>query len=288
MKYLLNQMFGPHSNLETLLDTMTDLEIAVGTEAISVSNLAKIRKVLNGFEEDPEGMCGEFFQFIATAPLGLSEQAAKHLNSVDTSWMNSEQRHIATDLVTDVKDLGAELDRFTLKLAKLAPWRVAYNSTVDVLRVWRTKDNEVIGEPSPRKVQIDSVPTRLCGIVSAESDSGGKQTMLSVSEAIYKGDDNAREDYLIDIPAIFQIGFGMHRVKAPKGSNEDQTMIALYRTICAAMPVVFQSISMATKLSRLGALDDPEGIYAAFAPVVRKPLDPNDSPNALIEIGGWA
>lgn len=289
MRYLLNRVCGQGSTLENFLDHMADMNLATNPrDTIRPSKIGDISIGLRHFIEDPDGLCNEFFSFIAKAPNELSQQAATYIKANKEVNAFGAEAYVGTELAMYVSDVGKSLDEFTKSLAKITPWRIAYHSAVDVIRIWRTKEDEVVGLPEHRKVQIEAVSTRLVSIVSAEQDNGRSQTMLSVSNGLYKGEEAVREDYLIDIPEIFNIAYGQSRVGAPRGVNQDVATAVLYRSISAAMPLILKIMSMATMLSELNALDDPTGIYTKAVSKARKLLDPKDSPNALIDIGGWA
>jgi hypothetical protein len=288
MKYLLNQMLMPGSTVENFVDTMMTLRDEIGEQPVNIAQMRMMEHQMLPFMRDPSGACADLFNYIATAPRELCAQASEYIKTLghDSQFLDK-----TTDLAMHVARLGEALDEFTKTLVKRAPWRYAYSDTVEVTRVWRTKEDQIAGTPATRKVQKASLPTRLVGLVTAEHEDGRKQTMLSMSSAHYKGDAGeipCREDFLVDIPECFVIGFGASTKDRPRNINNETAMIGLYGVICDALPLISGCVGIAEKLAERGALSDPEGIYKGFVGTVRKTLNPEDSPNALIEIGGWA
>lgn len=294
MKYVLSRMYpGSKVTLEDFFDTMCDLEVAVGRPEIGSFTNAKldtVRESIGEFEKDPEGMCSDFFEFLATAPRELSATAADYVRYSQASYNYGEDPDLRpVDIAANVKHLGEALDNFTKKLARNKPWLHAYHTAVDTLAVWRGRDNEIQGEPVPRKVQVDSLATSLVGIVTAESDDGTTKTMLSVSDGHYRGAEELRQDYLIDIPECLAIGFGKSLKGRPRGNTSDATMVCLYRVMIDALPLIMQCLSMAKMLDELGVLEGKHASYVARPEKKEpKPMKPEDSPNALYPIGEWS
>lgn len=284
MRYLLNHVMGSECKVEDFLDFMTDLNLKFDADYISENDVPELDRHLAAFEADPEGVIGEFFHFLSTAPSSLTDQAKNFIVSQndDDEFTETETQF---EMAQSVSRMGKQLDELARKLTKLAPWRYAYHSAVDVTQIWRTKDNEVIGDPTNRKVQIDAVPRTMVGIVTVEPSDGHPRTMLSVSSGEYKGAEEAREDYLIDLTRIYQIAFGTAGVNRPRGVSDAQVTASLYKVITAAVPLVYEICMMAHQLRKVGALDDPTGIYRVLA-VVKKALNPEDYQEG--QLGGWA
>lgn len=285
MRYLLNQVLGSEYKVDNLLDLITDLSLHYDSDYITAHQAEEISKQLNAFEADPEGVVGEFFHFIATAPNELTEQAKAYIlaQNDDDEITETEAQY---ELSQSVVRMGKELDKLAKSLTLLRPWRYAYQTAVDVTRVWRTEDGEVIGEPSPRKVQIDAIPRTLVGIVTADNGIGRPRTMLSVSGGQYKGEEKAREDYLIDLTRIYEIGFGTGDINRPRNVSDNQVTVSLYKAIHAANPLLYEICMMAMQLSKLGALKDPTGIYKNMNARVHRALNPDDYKEG--QLGGWA
>jgi hypothetical protein len=283
MRYLLNQIFNKDATLSNLIGAMK------GGRHIAMGNGAMMLEPLHRFVEDPAGYTHDLFKLIASAPRELAEQAAELIKEENES-LNTANVQDNMHLAKLAREMGAYLDQYTKAIASQTPWKTIYGGTIPVTRIWRTKKDEVIGEPLVRNVMVDNMHSRLASMVIAD-DGSRANVMISVSDGRYRedpGSEPVREDFLIDIPAMFAKGLDDGFVKGRRASP-GLVCNLLNKMAVEAMPLLSSIEAMAKELSRRGALVDDDLIFERhnFEPA-RKGLNPEDSPNALITIGSWA
>lgn len=283
MRYLLNQIFNKDATLSNFIGALKS------GRAYSFNGTTMIEP-LNHFVGDPSGYTHDLFKLIASAPRELAEQAAELLKSDD--FLGSFDRVADNQhLAKLAREMGMYLDQYTKSIASQEPWKEIYMNPIPVLRIWRTKDDEVVGEPEERNVTSDQLRSRLASMVIAEGGDGRTNVMISVSDGRYRPDgENApvREDFLVDIPGMFAKGFDSTNLKGRRASTAHVCGL-LNKMVMEALPLLCSIEAMALELSRRGALVDDDLIFerSGYEPP-RKTLNPEDSPNALIAIGEWA
>ena len=287
MRYLLNQIYGDCG--ATVADFASDVQTAglVPTD-ITPAGRQIILRPLESFTMMPQVLSEELFGFIASAPRLLAEQAGELVSRSDDEdeYVQAKLQVLSDHCIR----MGALLDEYTKYLTKLAPWKQISRNTVDVTRIWRTKKDEILGSPEDRKVMCENLPNRMASLVMAIDEGRPDKVMLAVSNGQYRGDgaDCAREDFLIDLPLMIHTGMTAGANGFKSASVAAETCLVLNRMVEGALPLIRQIVEVARQLDDLDALDDPKHIYKGVEFLKRRTLNPEDSPNALIDIGTWA
>lgn len=285
MRYLLNQIFNKDATLDNLIATLrSDRFVATKQGAYMV-------EPVNAFLEDPFPICHDLFVMIASAPRELAEQAAA-LIQADNEGLAPSDTAENVHLSKIAREMGGHLDCYTKFLARWEPWKQVYKNPIPVIRIWRTKEDTVVGEPEERNVQVSAMSNSLSSMVVAETETGHKKILIATSNGRYRenpGGEPVREDFLVDIPKMICDGIeeAVHRKNRNCSPREACEM--LNRMVVESVPLLASMSTMAKELSRRGALIDPEHIFERHdQEFPRTGLKAEDSPNALITIGEWA
>lgn len=191
------------------------------------------------------------------------------------------------DLSERVACMGEAIDKFAASLGRSRIWAKVYRTAMPVVSIWRDQENEVVGTPIKRNVQAGDIQARKCSIGSMEMDDG-VTAVLMVSDGVKKPStaENSthlnRLEFLIDLPKLLA-----------KGLSGSTSVGLDCRDIIRQTSGILIELDKTAKMMRsLGINNSRLGVYDQwqkyFEPEVRASLKPEDNPNALIEIGGWA
>jgi len=287
MRPLLDSIYGSESE-STLVDFIADLALPPDHQSPFSENRGyDVRGVTLPFlksRHDVYDLTGYLFNFIASEPLRLSSAISEFIdrNIGDDRIDVAEKIRI----VSGVKEMGAALDAYVKVFARDRPWLIM-GSSINVTRIWREKGtDEVVCEPLSRNILSGEVKNRLCSFVMAETDRGdinvSREAMVSLSDGVYSYDQvsgrEVRQDYLISIANMFAYN---HEISPIKSS------VVLDRLIASSGELLAKVYDVAVLMNELGILEDPDGIYIQKI-IVRKGVNAEDSPNALIKIGEWS
>lgn len=286
MREFLNQTFHEKASVNQFVDSLTHDPGGPGSD---------LPPALQLFANQPAQVTRDIFTFIATAPRELSEKVGELLDEAKGVMLSEEERAELTALSTSVREMGELMDKFTRYIAMGKPWTPIYNGPVKVTRVWRTKRNEeIVGEPEDRVLPIDQVPNRLTSLVLVQEETNkGMRTrpMMCVSDGQYREDASigpVREDFLIDLPAMFEHGASVSpRGRINRGCSPQQTCQIFATMMNGSLDLLEAILVVAKPLVQRGLIEDDIWDFAekVFA---SKPLKPEDNPDAKYEIGGWS
>lgn len=244
------------------------------------------------FLDEPEVAAEEFLGMIARMPNELAGKAADLMKESQGLVMSEDERADLTCLAAGVTRVGQQMDSFTRFLAEQQHWVPIYNAPVSVLRVWRTREDRIVGTPEERKLPINEVPNRLSSIVVCENDDGTKpRVMLSLSSGHYRPDlqtGDVREDFLLDLPGMYGHGGRVDsRGVRGRGASRDKSIGLFTDVVERAMPLLLEILYVAEILNRRDCLDDSRFDFSEKV-IKTTELKAELNPDAKYEIGGWA
>ncbi|QOC57927.1 hypothetical protein phiK7B1_072 [Pseudomonas phage phiK7B1] len=244
------------------------------------------------FESEPAVCAEELFTFIARQPNILSGKARDLMKSTQGMMISEDENADYESLVAGVKRMGEKMDGFTRFLTSKKHWGPIYNGPMTVTRIWRTKNDQVVGTPEDRKLPINEVPNRLSSIVIAENDDGTKpRVMLSLSNGNYRMDGSVgevREDFLVDLPEMYARGHGKERFAGrTRGVGRAKITEFFADAAIGMLPLLEEIVYVASILERRGVLEDT--LFDFSDKLAKKAeVKAEDNPEAKYEIGGWS
>ena len=288
MKDFLNK-WRPGSSVNDFVQSMAREDWAPGSDP------TELPPALAPFHSEPGFVAEQLFNFIATAPRELSEKVNELLEEAKGVMLTEEQNLELRALMLTTKQMGEQMDSFTKSLARGRAWASIYNAPVSVTRVWRTKRNEeIVGTPEERKLPLDQVPNRLSSIVLVEEESSKgvtRRPMLCVSDGHYRQDGaigDVREDFLIDLPAMFAHSSGTGTFRGRRGCSQEHTQKIFTGIMRDAIPLIEYILAVAKPLVERGIVESDLYKYDQPLTLASKPLKAEENPDAKYEIGGWA
>lgn len=171
-----------------------------------------------------------------------------------------------------VEKLAANIDEFTKKVGHSGIWGKVYRGPVDVVEVWRTRDDTIVGEPVERKIGVRDIQSRLVAMAVMERSPGNETVCLSLSDGRYR--DDSRCDHLLEVPPMFSL--------------MGEKALDLFKH---SVPVMHNLIDLATILQASGKIElGPKrtALYKLGEIYVKRELKPEDVPDALYDIGSWS
>ncbi|MEG0063032.1 MAG: hypothetical protein RR740_00365 [Pseudomonas sp.] len=232
-----------------------------------VIEVEKIEEIYSRIKIDRGQHWKDLLVFLFSEPRQMIHLATEHSKCV----MSSDPAKVKIAML--VENLASNIDAFTRKVGNSRIWGKVYRGPVDVIEVWRTKEDEVVGEPSERKIDVTNIQSNLVAMALMERGTGDSTVCLSLSDGRYR--EGSRCDHLLDVPAMF--------------SKYGEKAMGLFRD---AAPVLENLTDLARILHESGKVELGAGrikLYGLDAMAyIKRELKPEDAPDALYEVGGWA
>lgn len=288
MRHLLNTVYGNCG--ATVADFVSDVSTAdlIPTDSTPPGQNVILRPLV-GFIYEPHTLSEQLFGFMVSYPRHLAQIAGEVVSGDRAARPKADMLELSSSCIR----LGMLVDEYTAALVKMNPWGAFNkNAPLAVTRIWRDRNDNVIGEPEERNVHPDNVPSRVASLVMVIDDARPDRVMIALSDGRYKDDGTggeAREDFLIDIPAMIQRSVGPNKKGYLDKNSVAKSCMMLNRMVQEGRPLLKQIIYVAEQLIDMGKLDDPDELFDRTDKFKERQLiKPEDSPNALIKIGQWA
>lgn len=171
-----------------------------------------------------------------------------------------------------VEKLARNIDEFTKKVGVSRLWGKVYRGPVDVVEVWRTKEDEIVGEPVERKIQVNDIRSNLVAMAVMERSPGNETVCLSLSDGRYR--EGSRCDHLLEVPPMFSI--------------MGEKALELFKE---SVPIMNNMIDLAAILQASGKIElgaKRTALYKVAEVYVKRELKPEDVPDALYDVGSWS
>lgn len=208
----------------------------------------------------------QLLTFIFKEPRELIHLATEHSKCVPSSDPDKVK------IAMLVEKLATNIDFFTKKVGQSGIWQKVYRGPIDVVEVWRTRDDTIVGEPVERKIGVIDIRSNLVAMAVMERSPGNETVCLSLSDGRYR--DDSRCDHLIEVPPMFSL-MGEKALELFKHS----------------IPVMNNMIDLATILQASGKIElgsKRTALYKVAAVYVKRELKPEDVPDALYDVGSWS